>query len=206
MPRRAEQLTPEQQRFVDEYVIDDNGTRAYLAAFPGSSPTNARTQACRLVAKPNIKAEIRAARDARQKRTRIRADTALREAARLAFSDPLYIFQDDGTTPRNVREIPPDTRRAIAEIKVRRERVEKRPGSIELTCPECGHLHPTDAEVRTAYELVSYKLWPKPKGLDKVFAHLGLAQEISPLDALLSALPAELAEQVRAALAGGTNT
>jgi phage terminase small subunit len=200
MPRP---LTPEQERFVEEYIIDNNATRAYKAAYPDADYPSCRARGSALRAKVNIKAEIAARRQAQQNRTRMRADTALREAGRLAYSDPLYLFEDDGVTLRNIRAIPVDTRRAIAEIKTRRERVEKRPaGTITADCPECGFAHDVPAEVHVTYDTIAYKLWPKPKGLDKVFAHLGLQTEITPLDALLAALPTGLAAQVRAALAG----
>ena len=199
---RARPLPPEYQRFVSEFIIDDNATRAYLAAYPGSSYVTANSEGPRLAVKPRIKQEIQAARNARQKRTQVRADTAIREAARLAYADPLYLFEDDGKTLRNLRDIPPDTRRAIAEIKTRRERIEKRPGDAIISCPECGHEHVAPVQQVTTYDVITYKMVPKKVGLDKLWAHLGLAQEISPLDALLSALPLVLAAQVKDALAG----
>lgn len=195
MPRRRREpapLPPEHVRFIEEYLIDDNGTRAYKAAYPAATYQTCKVEASRLLAKPNIKREIRAARDARQRRTQIRADTALREAGRLAFSDPLYLFEDDGVTPRNIRDIPADTRRAIASVKVRREKVETHTTSNRQTTKR----------VVVTHDIIEFKLWPKPKGLDKVFRHLGLEQEITPLDALLAALPADLAGQVRQAIAG----
>lgn len=196
MPRRrsVRGLTSAEELFVKEYIIDDNATRAYRAVHPDCTYVAARQQGSKWKAKPYIKIEIAAARDAQQRRTLIRADAAIREAGRLAFSDPLYLFGVDGVTPRNIRDIPADTRRAIASVKVLREhteRVTRRNGQ-------------TETEVTTTYKTIEYKLWPKPRGLDKVFRHLGLETEITPLDALLSALPPALADQVRAALAGGS--
>lgn len=182
--RKIGQLPPEHVRFISEYLIDDNATRAYKAAYPEAAYTTCRTNGGLLLAKSHIQAEIRAARLARQKRTLIKADNALKEAGRLAFADPLYLFEEDGITPRNMRDIPMDTRRAIAGVKVRRERVERR------------------GEETITYEIVEFKMVPKQVGLDKVFKHLGLTTEITPLDALLAALPEELAGQVRQALAG----
>jgi len=181
-------LTPSEQRFVDEYLIDQNATRAYRAAFPESTYHTARTEGSRLLAKPNIRREVKAGRDAVQKRSQVSADAVVREARRLAFADPLYLFEDDGETPRNIRSIPLETRRAIAAVKVRRERTERTTAGETTT--------------RTTYDVIEYKLWPKTAGLDKLFAHLGLTQSITPLEALLAALPEELAAEVREALAG----
>ena len=52
-----------------------------------------------------------------------------------------------------------------------------------------------------AEDVLEYKFWPKPDGLEKVFRHLGLGQAITPLEALLAALPAVARDQVRALLA-----
>lgn len=204
-PTAESKLTASEGRFVGEYIIDDNATRAYKVAFPAAAYTTCRTNGSLLLAKPNVAAAVEAARLARQERTEMRADTALIEAGRLAYSDPLYLFEDDGATPRNIRDIPPDTRRAIASVKVLKERRERDDRGCDVTCPHCESEHHVPGDMTTVYQTIEYKLWPKPVGLDKVFKHLGLAQEIAPLDVLLAALSPELAAQVRAALAGSSS-
>lgn len=189
-PRAVEVLTPAQELFCREWCVDFNATRAYRVAFPGSTYQTAKTEGPKLLAKPHIKSETSAVRSAQRKRIGVRADAVIEEARRLAFSDPIYLFEDDGVTPRGMRHIPPETRAAIASVKVRRERVER-------------HRADGDTEVVTTHEVIEFKLWPKPKGIDKLWVHLGLKTEITPLDALLAALPPGLAEQVRLALAGG---
>ena len=49
-------LSPKQQRFVDEYLIDLNATQAYIRA--GYSPKGARTGAARLLAKVHIQEAV----------------------------------------------------------------------------------------------------------------------------------------------------
>jgi len=49
-------LKPKQQRFVEEYVIDWNGTQAAIRA--GYSKTSAKVTASRLLTKANIKSAI----------------------------------------------------------------------------------------------------------------------------------------------------
>ena len=51
-------MNDKQRRFVDEYLIDQNATRAAIAA--GYSPKTARAQGCRLLTNADIAAEIRA--------------------------------------------------------------------------------------------------------------------------------------------------
>src|SRR5437868_5038248 len=98
-------LTPSERRFVDEYLVDLNATRAYLAAHPRTTYAAARVGGSRLVAKANVAAELKAGRDAQQRRTRVRADAVLRELCRVAFSDPVYIVgSDDRLLP--LRRVP----------------------------------------------------------------------------------------------------
>lgn len=179
--------TPAEQVFIDEYLIDYNGTRAYREAFPQSTYHTARTTSSSLLAKPYIAREIAAARKARQARTRVRADKVIRELARIAFSDIFDLFDADGRL-RAARDIPIETRKALASVKVRKEKTTTRgSGETTITEKECE---------------VEYKFWSKLDALGKLCNHLGLTTEIAPLDALLSALPHELAAAVRAELAG----
>ena len=43
------------QIFADEYLIDCNATRSYQVAYPEAGYDTARTESCKLLAKPNIK-------------------------------------------------------------------------------------------------------------------------------------------------------
>lgn len=60
------ELTAKQARFIDEYLVDGNGTRAAVAA--GYGRAGARVTACRTLANPNVRAliEERQAEDARR--------------------------------------------------------------------------------------------------------------------------------------------
>jgi phage terminase small subunit len=73
---RAETLTPKQARFVDEYLVDLNGTRAAVRA--GYSVKTGNEQGARLLAKVSVATAIKAATDARSQRTEIDADFVLR--------------------------------------------------------------------------------------------------------------------------------
>jgi hypothetical protein len=73
MPVRP--LTPKQQRFVKEYLVDLNGAAAYRrAGYTVSSDTVARVEACRLLANPNVATAIQAAQRARAERTEVTQD------------------------------------------------------------------------------------------------------------------------------------
>lgn len=76
-------LSPHHQDFVDEYLRDFNGTRAYSAAYPRASSYTARVNASKLLTNTNIKAHI-AARIAEHA---MGADEALQRLADIARGD-----------------------------------------------------------------------------------------------------------------------
>lgn len=70
-------LTDRQARFVDEYLIDLNGTQAAIRA--GYSKKTANEQAARLLAKVSIQQAIADAMKKRQVRTQITQDDVIRD-------------------------------------------------------------------------------------------------------------------------------
>jgi phage terminase small subunit len=83
----AEIMTPKQQRFRDEYLIDLNATRAYRAAGYRGDDNVCAVEGHRLLSNPKIAASIQDAMDKRSKRTAITADKVLEELAKIGFSD-----------------------------------------------------------------------------------------------------------------------
>lgn len=78
-------LSKREKLFVEEYLVDLNGTRAAIRA--GYTESSARSQASDLLAKPNIADAVATAISARSKRTRMKQDRVIRELERLAFTD-----------------------------------------------------------------------------------------------------------------------
>ncbi len=74
-------LTPKQQRFIDEYLIDLNATQSAIRA--GYSPRTARAIACENLAKPDIQEAIAEAKRARSEATKIDAEWVLKQAVEL---------------------------------------------------------------------------------------------------------------------------
>ena len=62
-------LTPKQQRFVDEYLVDLNATQAAIRA--GYSKKTAKEQAARLLTKANVQAELQKRRKKIEKKLEI---------------------------------------------------------------------------------------------------------------------------------------
>lgn len=78
-------LNPAQRRFVDEYAISHNATRAAITA--GYSQKTARSQGARLLANANISKALRKLLDKRAKKLEITQEMVLAELAKIGFSD-----------------------------------------------------------------------------------------------------------------------
>ncbi len=74
-------LTPKQERFVSEYLIDLNATQSAIRA--GYSTKTAHSCGRRLLANADVAAAIAAAKQARAEATKIDSDWVLREAVTL---------------------------------------------------------------------------------------------------------------------------
>lgn len=89
-------LEPRQQRFVDEYLVDLNGTQAYMRAEPGTTEKSARTLACRMLAKVNVQEKIATERAKTAARLGLTRERALAEYAKLAFFDMRQAYHESG--------------------------------------------------------------------------------------------------------------
>lgn len=85
MSNSKPKLTPQQERFAHEYIIDLNATQAAIRA--GYSPNTAQEQGSRLLSNVMILELIEQLKKKREIRTDITADRVLNELAKIAFSD-----------------------------------------------------------------------------------------------------------------------
>ena len=123
-------LTAKQIRFVDEYLVDFNGTQAAIRA--GYSEKTAAATATRLLRNVNIQNEISRRQKDLQRRTEVTQDRVVKELARVAFANATDYARaelrthtkEDGTevTYQTVEikqtvELTDDQRAAIAGIK-----------------------------------------------------------------------------------------
>lgn len=106
-------LTPKQQRFVDEYLVDLNATQAAIRA--GYSEKTASVIAAENLSKPNIAQSIQEAMKKRGQRTGVTADRVLLEIERLAMFDPVDLI--DVKSIEDIALLPEDVRRAITGWK-----------------------------------------------------------------------------------------
>ena len=108
-------LTPKQERFVQEYLVDLNATAAAKRA--GYSEKTAGEQAARLLTNVKIQLAIQEAQKLLRNRTEITQDMVIRETAKLAFFDIRKMFDKDGK-PLDISNLDDDTAAALVGLDV----------------------------------------------------------------------------------------
>lgn len=164
----AKKLNDKQARFVEEYVIDFNATRAAIAA--GYSKKTAEQQGYQLLQKTLVQEAVATNQKKVAAKLEITQEKTLIEIARLAFSDLRKAFDEDGNL-LPVNKWPDDIAAAISSVKV-----------ITHTSE--------DGEVSHTSEV---KLWDKGTSQERLCKHLGLfekhnEQKSNPVADLLNAL------------------
>lgn len=111
----AEELTPMQARFVEEYLLDLNASQAAKRA--GSKAKNLTVAGAEFLANPNVYAAIDAAKSERSEKTQIDAAWVLKRLAEEAEADVNDLYDDDGKM-KPVKEWPKIWRQGlVAGIK-----------------------------------------------------------------------------------------
>lgn len=142
-------MTPKQQNFVKEYLVDLNATQAAIRA--GYSAKTAGQIGDENLKKPEIKEAIQARRKELSEKVEITQERVLKEYARLAFLDPRKLFDNTGA-PLPIQDLDDDTAAAI----------------IGLDVVQVGN-----AEVGVG-DVLKYKMADKKGALDSVARHLGM--------------------------------
>lgn len=138
-------LTEKQRRFCDEYLVDLNATRAYMAAYPSvKKETTARANSSRMLTNANVQKYLEEMKKKRQERTQIRQDDVLRELASIAFLDitDIVSVRDGKVFIADTDELPPDKRKMISGIKEGQYGLEikfyDRLKALEMLCKHLG--------------------------------------------------------------------
>ncbi len=134
-------MTPKQQRFIEEYLIDLNATQAAIRA--GYSKKTAKQIGTENLAKPVLQEAIAEAMAARSERTGIDADWVLRrlvEIDRTNMADFLVIPEDGGMPSFDLSAATPEQLAAIEGLQLDTYREKGEDGGtvekIKLTLPE----------------------------------------------------------------------
>jgi len=142
-------LTVKQARFVQEYLVDYNGTQAAIrAGYPAAS---ARSVAHENLTKPDIAAAVQTQLAALQARCDITAERVLLELANVAYADIRQVFDADGRL-KLPTAYAPALASAVVGIEIATKRIDE--GDVE-------YIH-------------KIKLAPKVEALKTLAQHLGL--------------------------------
>jgi len=141
-------LTPKQQRFVEEYLVDLNATQAAIRA--GYSDRFSNTNAAKLLQITTISAAISAGRAKLSQATGVTVERVVREMARIGFMDIRKLVDDKGA-PIPLRQLDDDTAAAVAGLEVCRT------GNAEMGVGD----------------VLKFKLADKNKALENLMRHLG---------------------------------
>lgn len=160
-------LTEKQQRFVEEYLIDLNGTQAAIRA--GYSARTANEQASRLLANVSVQQAVSERMAERSKRTGVSQDRVILELAKIAFLKMTDVVDKNG----NIKDdADPDDLSCIESIKYKHSDTDT--GSS------------TEREVKIASKLKALELLGKHLGMwnDKLDVNIAQPIVISGADAL----------------------
>ena len=148
-------LTAKQIRFVDEYLVDFNGTQAAIRA--GYSEKTAAATAARLLRNVNIQAEISRRQKDLQRRTEVTQERVVMELARVAFADATDFVQVE-TRIINRGEV-----KVPIELAVHKE-------TAELSADQRAAI----ASIKQGANGVEIKLHDKIKALELLGRHIGM--------------------------------
>src|SRR5512146_2303180 len=90
-------LTELQKRFICEFIVDPNGTRAYMRAKSPQtvSYATAATEAGKLLKMPEVRKELNAAGKAKFNMAKISGVNVIKGLQKVAFCDPLDFMDND---------------------------------------------------------------------------------------------------------------
>lgn len=111
-------LTARESRFIDEFLVDLNGTQAAIRA--RYSKKTARFTACRLLAKPEIADEVARRRQQISAELQISANDIARELAKLGFANMADYMKvgKDGDPHLDFTSLTRDQTAALSEVTV----------------------------------------------------------------------------------------
>ena len=166
-------LNDKQARFVEEYLIDLNATKAAERA--GYSEKTAYSQGQRLLKHAEIQALITQKRLELAAKCDVSSERVVREVAALAFSDVRKLLNDDGSM-KQISELDDVTAAAVSSVEV-----------SEIV-----------AEDGTRFGIVKkIRLWDKNSAQERLCKHLGLFEQdnkrkVDPIAELLKQIGGSL--------------
>jgi len=109
-------LTPKQERFVQEYLIDLNATAAYKRAGYVAEGHAAETNASRLLSNAEVQSRIAAAQKKVANKYELTAELIVKTIVQELTFDPARLYGEDGQLLQ-VTDLPEDVRMALTSIE-----------------------------------------------------------------------------------------
>lgn len=176
-------LTPQQEKFAQEFVLTGIGAEAYRKAYPRSlkwKDNSVYTAASLLLSDAKVSQRVDELRAEIKERFDISAERLLLEQSRIALFDYRKLFDEDGRLV-DVTRMPDEVAAAVSSVKINR---------VKRT--------PVEGDAPVDEEVVELKLWNKNTALDSLFKNAGLYErdnkrviEFDP-----KGLPKEIADMV----------
>lgn len=151
-------LTPKQQKFCEEYLIDLNATQAAIRA--GYSEDTAGSMGSENLKKPEIQEYLSQRQNELKTKTGITQERVLNELAKIAFFDMRNAYTVDGSL-KSPKEFDDDAAGAISGIDIYEERVSDADSDEKIV-------------VGTTKKI---KLHDKIRALDALGKHLGIYEK-----------------------------
>lgn len=123
------EITPQQERFCHEYLIDLNGAAAARRA--GFSEKSAKAIASQFLAKPQIQEMIVVLNTKRLARVKIDGDQVLKRLDEIGDVDIAEAYDQNGKL-KPIHDIPIHIRKAISSIKVYEEYAQMSGGKVPI--------------------------------------------------------------------------
>lgn len=171
-------MTPKQERFVAEYLIDLNATQAAIRA--GYSAHSAESIGLQLLRKTEVSAAVAAGKGRQLETAELSAARVLEELRRLAFIDQRSFYDAAGNL-KPISEWTAEQGAAVAGFEVIKKNATAGDGVIDT-------IH-------------KFKVWDKTKALGDLAKHFGLliervevSGEVSIIETRLNAARARLAK------------
>lgn len=155
-------LTDKQKAFCEEYCIDWNGRRAYLAAYPNVTQNTAGVNANKLLKNTKVQQYCKIIQSNIEKRCGISRMKVLQEYMKIGFSSVAHLH-NKWIERKDFESLTDDQKSCISEIDVKVQK--KNIGSKDE--PEIINI-----------EHVKIKLYDKMKALDSISKMLGYNEEV----------------------------
>ncbi len=171
------EITDKMRQFVDEYLIDMNGTQAAIRA--GYSEATAQEQSSQLLDRPDIRELVEQRQKDRIDRTQISQDLTVNELKAIALSDiaDFVIVKEGGVIEqRPFNELKKEQTRCVKKIKQTVRTAQSSDGAV---------IHQT--------AVLELELYDKVKSLELLGRHLGIFNDKLTLD---GALPLQIVFEV----------